>query len=173
MKKGNFLWIALLLLMGCQADRLTKEWAESRLKDSPSLTVVPQVLEFRYAENRAIAFSMLHNLSPRMRTPLVFSLSGIAFAALLSFAWASRRLGLSRLLPIALILAGALGNLQDRVLRGYVIDFVRVHWKESWSFAVFNVADSLITVGVTLLILQSLFRRGPLRRDHPPVAPSA
>jgi signal peptidase II len=155
MRKAKLLWIALLLLTGCQADRMTKMWAQSHLKDRPELTVVPHVLEFQYAENRAIAFSMLHGLSAGVRTPVVLTLSGLALAALLAFAWKNRERDLRLLIPVALILAGALGNLQDRILRGYVIDFVRVHWWETWSFAVFNLADSLITVGVCLLLLQA------------------
>lgn len=156
MRNRKFLLIALLLLMGCQADRMTKGWAQSHLMQRP-VTVVPGMLELRYAENRAIAFSMLQSWPERVRTPLVLALSGAALTALLVYAWRNRRLGLPRLLPFTMILAGALGNLQDRLLRGYVIDFVRVHWNESWSFAVFNLADSLISVGVVLLIAQSLW----------------
>jgi signal peptidase II len=166
MRTAKLLWIGVLLLMGCQADRLTKNWAQARLMDAPALQVVPQVLEFRYAENRAIAFSMLHDVPGNVRTPLILGLSGIALAALLAFAWKSRRRGLTELLPVALILAGALGNLQDRISRGYVVDFVRVHWKETWSFAVFNVADSLISVGVALLIVQGLLRNRAFENDE-------
>jgi signal peptidase II len=158
-------WLALsvLLLAGCRADQATKTWAQGAIQDKP-LTVVPQVLEFHYAENRAIAFSMLQEMPENARRPLVFGLTSLAFVALLSLMWSMRRQGLFRLVPLALIMAGALGNLQDRFSRGYVIDFVRVHWRDEWSFAVFNLADSLITVGTVLLISEFVFRPAPEHR---------
>jgi signal peptidase II len=154
----RWLLLATLILAGCQADQTSKRWAQSSFKDKPSLTLVPKLLEFRYAENRAIAFSMLQNLPDRVRTPLIFSLSGLAFAGLLTVFWRMRTQPLSRLLPLALILAGAVGNLLDRVYHGHVVDFVHVHWREVWSFPIFNLADSLITVGITVWLALSLFR---------------
>ena len=158
-------WILLgaLLLGGCRADQASKTWAQGAIQERP-LTVVPQVLEFHYAENRAIAFSMLQEMPEKARRPLVFGLTFLAFVALLSLIWSMRRQGLARLVPLALILAGALGNLQDRFSRGYVIDFVRLHWRDEWSFAVFNLADSLITVGTVLLLSEFVFRPAPKHR---------
>ena len=157
--RTGFRWLLLgvLLLAGCQADQATKAWARASIQDSP-LTVVPQILEFRYAENRAIAFSMLHQLPDRSREPLVFGLSALAFLALFSLIWNMRRQGAARLLPLALILAGAVGNLKDRLSHGFVIDFVHVHWRDRWTFPIFNLADSLITVGTALLLIEFLFR---------------
>jgi signal peptidase II len=158
--KTGFRWLLLgmLLLGGCRADQATKAWARGTFQDTP-VTVLPQVLELRYAENRAIAFSMFHQLPDRSRIPLVFGLSGLAFLALVSLIWRMRRQGAARLFPLVLILAGALGNLQDRLSNGYVVDFVHVHWRDRWSFAIFNLADSLITVGTALLLIDFLFRR--------------
>jgi signal peptidase II len=161
-------WLLMLTLMlaGCRADQASKLWARASFQDKPALTVVPQVLEFRYAENRAIAFSMFHGLPDRVRTPLIFSLSGVAFAALFSVMWKMRNQGLARLIPLSLILAGAVGNLIDRVSHGYVVDFVHVHWRHDWSFPIFNLADSLITVGVALLIALTVFRPEAARADR-------
>jgi signal peptidase II len=156
-------WLLLLtlLLIGCRADQATKTWAKAEFRDQPAMTLVPDLLEFRYAENRAIAFSMFHDLPDRVRTPLIFTLAGSALVALSSLAWGMRKQGMMRLLPFALILAGAVGNLQDRIMHGYVVDFIHVHWQEIWSFPIFNLADSLITVGTILLLLQTF-----LKRDH-------
>lgn len=158
-------WLALgaLLLAGCRADQATKAWAKDSIQERP-LTVVPQVLELRYAENRAIAFSMFHELPDRSRVPLVFGLTSLALAALLTLIWSMRRQGAARLVPLALILAGALGNLQDRLSHGYVVDFVYVHWGDRWDFPVFNLADSLITIGTVLLLVEFLFRPSPGKR---------
>jgi signal peptidase II len=155
----RWLLLATLLLAGCRADMLSKDWARAEFRDKPALTLVPKLLEFRYAENRAIAFSMLHELPDRVRTPLILGLTGVGMLALLAMAWKLRHQGLLHLLPLSLMLAGALGNLQDRLRHGYVVDFVHVHWRGNWSFPIFNVADSLITVGAGLLLALSLFKR--------------
>jgi signal peptidase II len=152
----RWLLLAALLLGGCRADQATKAWARGAFQDRP-VTVVPQVLEFRYAENRAIAFSMFHDMPDKFRVPLIFGLTSLALGALLSMAWRMRRQSGARLLPLALILAGALGNMRDRLSWGYVIDFIHVHWRETWSFPIFNLADSLITVGTALLLIDFLF----------------
>lgn len=154
----RWLLLSTLLLAGCRADQATKSWATSEFQDKPSLTLVPKILEFRYAENRAIAFSMFHGLPDRVRTPLILALTGIALIALLLLIWKMRHQGLLRLLPLSLILAGAIGNLQDRLSHGYVVDFVHVHWQGAWSFPIFNLADSLITVGTALLLLFSILK---------------
>ncbi|HKP96406.1 MAG TPA: signal peptidase II [Fibrobacteria bacterium] len=158
--RNGLRWLILLalLLAGCRADQATKTWAQSEFRDKPALTLVPDLLEFRYAENRAIAFSLFHDLPDRVRTPLIFTLTGFAFLALCGVIWKVRHQALPRLLPLALILAGAAGNLQDRLAHGYVVDFIHVHWQGTWSFPIFNLADSLITVGATLLLLSSVLK---------------
>jgi signal peptidase II len=60
---------------------------------------------------------------------------------------------------VPLIVSGALGNLVDRVRLGYVVDFIRFHLQEGWEWPTFNVADSTITVGVALLLLDGLLNR--------------
>jgi signal peptidase II len=159
MRKGlRWLILAALMLAGCRADQVSKLWASSAFQDKPAMTLVPKLLEFRYAENRAIAFSMFHQLPDTVRAPLIFTLSGVAMAALMTMIWKLRNQSLGRLIPLALILAGAIGNLLDRLAHGYVVDFVHVHWREDWSFPIFNLADSLITVGTILLLLTSILR---------------
>ncbi len=158
-RRSGFRWLLLgvLLLAGCRADQATKAWARGSIQDQP-LTLVPQVLEFRYAEDHAIAFSMFHQMPDRFRVPLIFGLTSLAMTALLTLIWSMRRQSVMRLLPLALILAGALGNLMDRLAHGFVIDFVHVHWREMWSFPIFNLADSLITVGMALFFLEFISR---------------
>ena len=167
-------WFALLALLlgGCQFDQATKAWAVDSLRDGP-WTVVPGILEMRYAENRAIAFSMLSDVPERIRTPLIYGLACVSLSALLAYAWSLRRHGPWRIAPLVLILAGAAGNLIDRYRNGYVVDFVRVHWHEAWSFAIFNVADSLITVGMILAFLQGFLDKEPQPRDREALPPEA
>lgn len=162
MKNPLLRWLALsaLLLAGCGADQATKAWASETFKDEPR-TLVPGLLELRYAENRAIAFSMLRDIPEHIRKPVIFTLAGISLSVLLGFAWTLRSRGALRMVPFALILAGAFGNLLDRIRNGYVVDFVRLHWQEAWSWPIFNLADSLISVGMALLLIQGLMEREP------------
>jgi signal peptidase II len=145
-------WALILLfvggLVGC--DQVTKEVAENELRGNGAMSLVSGVLELTYTQNRDMAFSLLHPLlSPAARYPLLVLAkllgAGVAFALLVqrrNVASLVERLGLAG------VIAGALGNLVDRVGRGYVVDFIHVtHWP------VFNVADIAVTVGVGLVLL--------------------
>ena len=155
--KSLLRWLSLfaLLLAGCRADLATKAWAAEEFRGSPR-TLVPHVLEFRYAENRAIAFSMLRDIPEKTRKPLIFALAGVAVVVFSIYGWARRKQGLYAAIPLALVLAGAFGNLIDRFQKGYVVDFVHVHWRDAWSFPIFNLADAFISVGMAILLWQSV-----------------
>lgn len=161
-------WLSLLtlLLAGCRADLATKAWATEEFRGTPR-TLVPSVLEFRYAENRAIAFSMLRDIPEKTRKPLIFALGGIAVALFSAYGLILGRRGLLAALPVALILAGAFGNIIDRFQKGYVVDFVHVHWRDVWSFPIFNLADALISVGMALLIWGAVREAGSNRESAP------
>ncbi|MGQ0505967.1 MAG: signal peptidase II [Myxococcaceae bacterium] len=126
-----------------------------------SHSVVPSYWDFRYVENPGAAWGMLADLPPRVREPFfhVVSLLAIAFIG-----WLFRGVDAGqRLLQVALslVMGGALGNVIDRVCRGYVIDFIDWHWRSNAQlrWPTFNVADAAICVGVTLMLLESLRAR--------------
>jgi signal peptidase II len=136
----------------------------------PSIELVPGFLELRYAENCGAAFGLLDQ-SPRWLRAGVFMTAGaLAICALLwmfvrgsggpLFAWS-----------VPFVVSGALGNMIDRVRLGYVIDFIHFHIHESFEWPTFNVADSTITVGVALLLLDGLLR--PTEPKAEAQAPSA
>jgi signal peptidase II len=68
---------------------------------------------------------------------------------------------------LALIMAGALGNLMDRVSLGYVVDFLHVHYANVWNFPIFNLADVAINLGVVLVLIDSFFLEA--KRREPPM----
>lgn len=125
-------------------------------------------MNFQYERNRGAAFSMLSNLPDNIRVPF-FYLVTLICVVYISF--------YLRTLPInfhltrfglIMILAGAIGNFIDRIIQGYVIDFVSVGWNIfGWrhDFAVFNVADIAINVGIIAFILEMILRRKPLIAD--------
>ncbi len=107
------------------------------------------------AHNRGAAFSFLNDASGWQRWFFI----GLGIAAAGFIVWLLARHGGQRLFgwALALILGGAIGNVVDRLLHGYVVDFIQVHWGGAY-FPSFNVADSAITVGAGLLILDELLR---------------
>ena len=127
------------------ADQLTKFGSLNSLQDAP-VNLLP-FLTLRLACNTGAAFSMLQGYGP------LLILVGVAFG--IYFAWQIWKLQAGeRVLGCvySLILAGAVGNVIDRTIRGCVVDFVHVHY--AWfNFPVFNLADSAITVGATIWFL--------------------
>ncbi len=135
-------------------DQITKAMilAAFQLGDAHRVTAFFDIVR---AHNRGAAFSFLNDASGWQRW--FFIVLGIAAAVFI--VWLLARHGGQRLFgwALALILGGAVGNVIDRMLHGYVVDFLQVHWGGAY-FPSFNVADSAITVGAVLLILDELRR---------------
>jgi signal peptidase II len=147
-------------LFGC--DHATKIAAHAALAEGRSVSVVSGLLELRYAANDDTAFSVLHTLGVPRSPGLLLATSGLALVGLLA-AWIAARKRASRAQHVgfALVLAGALGNVVDRAVRGYVVDFIHL---TRWP--IFNVADIAVVAGVLLLGLASL--RAPPPAAAPP-----
>jgi len=146
----RWLWITAVLI---GVDQLTKFWIVGSV--THDIYVLP-VLNIIHTTNEGAAWSMFANWGGSQR----WLLSGLAVGvAVAIFVWL-RRLPFAnhRLLigGLVLILSGAIGNVIDRLRLGHVIDFVQVHWGNAY-FPAFNVADSAISVGAVLVILDSLF----------------
>jgi signal peptidase II len=146
-------WLALALAIFI-ADQFTKVLILGyyRLGDSTYVTSFFNVVR---AHNTGAAFSFLAGASGWQR----WFFTAIGVAAAVFIVWMLRSHSGQRLFSFALasILGGAIGNVVDRVLHGYVVDFVQVHWR-GWYFPAFNVADSAITVGAACLILDEILR---------------
>ena len=137
------------------ADQATKAMVRASVPVHDSVTVIPGFLDITHALNSGAAFGILSGADFPFKTAVIAliataALVGVAmYAAGLSHHQRVARVGL------ALIIGGAAGNLVDRVLAGSVVDFVDVYWR-THHFWAFNVADSAISVGVTMLILDML-----------------
>lgn len=132
------------------ADAITKELAAGYLKGSAAVSVIPNVFNLAYVENRGCAWGMFQGQ--------VWPLAVFGFVALVFLIWKRRSVfGTSRLSLMAepLLYAGIIGNVIDRLFRGYVIDMFDFHWGIH-HFPCFNVADSLICISVGLMMLASL-----------------
>ena len=158
MKKQNALW-ALLPLCIVAADQVVKQWAQGTLQDVSTLPVIDGVFYLTYARNTGAAFSILQGAR------WVFVILGMLMLGLLT--WALRTgwvQGLFGRLSVLFVMGGAAGNLIDRVHYGYVIDLFDFRLIR---FAIFNVADSFITVGGIMLGIYLLFiDRRMLRKEN-------
>ena len=154
-------------LFGC--DHATKIAATASLSHERVVNVVSGVLELRYVENHDTAFSLLHTLGIPRTPSLLLAASAIALVGVVA-AWVASRARATRMQHVgfALVLAGALGNVVDRAVRGYVVDFIHL---TRWP--VFNVADVAVVAGVLLLGAAAL-RRGAVAPPGPsaPDAPA-
>jgi signal peptidase II len=136
------------------ADQFTKVLilGEFQLGDSRPVTSFFNLVR---AHNYGAAFSFLHTAGGWQRWMFI----GIGIAAAGFIVWMLRKHGGQKMFAwaLTLILGGALGNVIDRALHGYVVDFIQVH-AGGWYFPAFNVADSAISIGAALLILDELRR---------------
>ncbi|HEY0857607.1 MAG TPA: signal peptidase II [Albitalea sp.] len=146
-----WLGIAFIIIL---ADQFTKTLilADFQLGDSRTVTSFFNVVR---VHNTGAAFSFLAGASGWQRWFFI----GLGLVATGFIVWMLRRHGEQRLFgwALALILGGALGNVIDRLLHGYVVDFIQLHYGNAY-FPSFNVADSAISVGAALLILDELRR---------------
>lgn len=138
-------------------DQTTKAWAVSRLRFGEDISVIPGFLNFAYAQNTGVAFSMLDDHGDVGR----WGLSAVAVFAgvlVLYFFWRTPRSDDRVLGALALLLAGIIGNVTDRIRLGFVVDFIDVQFG-SWHYPTFNVADMAIVIGAGLLILDMVWVR--------------
>jgi signal peptidase II len=137
------------------ADQLVKALVRSRLTLHESVTVIPGFFDLTRVHNTGAAYGFLNGVDFPFKTAL---LACVALAALIGLGVYAAALDRKQLLTragLTLVIGGAAGNLIDRVTAGYVLDFVDLY-RGDWHFWAFNVADSAITIGVVLMILELL-----------------
>lgn len=147
----RWLWLSALVLV---LDQASKRWIDTAFALYDSVELLP-VFNLTYVRNTGAAFSFLGQAGGWQRW-LFMGLAVGASALLLHWLRQLQAGQRCQASGLALVLGGALGNLIDRALYGYVIDFFDFHLGD-WHFAAFNVADSAITVGVALLLIDALF----------------
>jgi signal peptidase II len=147
--------IALVTAPVLVLDQATKLLIKSHMKPYESIPIIHNWFDLTYTLNPGAAFSMFINAPGWFRSVLLIGLSSIAVVVLLILLLRIHEVAMNSI-ALALILAGAIGNLIDRLSRGLVVDFIHVHYY-SHSYPIFNVADSAITIGVTLIIAHSIF----------------
>ncbi|MCP4318446.1 MAG: signal peptidase II [Hyphomicrobiales bacterium] len=130
----------------------TVKWAVDKYLPFQEMVDVLPVLALFYTKNQGIAFSMLTGIGEKWLIALMLVVIGFVatlWARSTPQRWISQN-------GFAFIVAGAIGNLIDRAMHGYVVDYILVH-AGSWYFAVFNLADAFITIGAVAIVVDEIF----------------
>ena len=136
-------------------DQITKALVKARVPLHESVTVIPGFFDLTHVRNTGAAYGFLDNVDFPFKPAVMVLVALIALGAVASYALTLPTTQRVARYGLALILGGAVGNLIDRATMGYVVDFVDVYWR-GVHFWAFNVADSAITVGVVLMLVDVL-----------------
>lgn len=146
----GFRWLGLTLAV-IVADQLTKIFAVKLLLGRPPIVVIPGFFDFSLVYNSGAAFGLLNDAEGWQNTFFIIVALAVSIFILVSL-YRIKNTEIQIAMAFALILGGAIGNIIDRIRHGYVIDFI--HWFYSdWHWPTFNIADSAISIGAVLLIL--------------------
>lgn len=148
-------FVPLIAIVGL--DQLTKWYVSSVMSLHDSCPVIDGFFSITYVRNPGAAFGFLTNAAPLFRSVFLIAVSTAAILMILYYLSRNRTAGTVLICALSLIVGGAAGNLVDRVLWGSVIDFLDLY-AGSWHWPAFNVADSAISIGAVLLVVE-LFRK--------------
>lgn len=157
--------ILLVILAGLSSDFESKKWA-GMMKNGESVTIIKNMMDLRLSENRGMVFGIQNGSMPAKSKTVLVIFRILIFIALLIFIYINREKPVFFLFPFLLICSGALGNIVDQLIYGYVIDFIHIGYKGilDWPFY-FNLADAYVTIGVILLIVTSASRKERLKNS--------
>ena len=147
----------VLVLFVLFLDRWTKWLIVSRMLLNQTISVIDDFFSITYVRNTGVAFGILDPVQSSLKSSILAVLTVAAIIAVLVYSWRTPASNKLLQVGLSLILAGALGNLYDRVNYGFVVDFIEVYFR-NYRWPSFNIADSAITTGVALLALE-LFRK--------------
>ncbi len=135
-------------------DLLTKWYIFKKFEKAGSVVIIPNFLGLICSENEGIVFGLAQG-----NNGIFIVLSFVAIATISWFYHSFHKSGFSTNIAFGLILAGAIGNLWDRIFHQHVRDFIDIHFGRVYHWPTFNAADSFICIGVGLLLCETLFRK--------------
>jgi signal peptidase II len=151
------IWLPLFIVA---VDQLTKAIVRATLPLHESMTVIPGFVDFTHVRNTGAAFGFLNAADFPFKTVVIAVIASAALVGVGMYAASLAHHQLIARIGLALIIGGAAGNLIDRLVAGSVVDFVDVYWR-GWHFWAFNIADSAITIGVAVMILDMIAPNKP------------
>lgn len=153
----KFLIVALIALLVIALDQYTKHLLTASLPLYGRIEIIHDFFDIIHIRNSGIAFGLLKQFGSQYKLAAMLSVSAVALVLLFVLMTQVKKNQKLQLLCLSLILGGAAGNLIDRFRFGEVVDFLDVHWRNLYHWPAFNVADSAITVGILLMLLDELF----------------
>jgi signal peptidase II len=159
MRKFHFLIAGCVLLL----DQITKRAIEKNLTLHDGIQVIPGFFRITHVENTGAAFGLFADSPSEWKIALLVLFSVLALAIVAALLWKSSRAMTSTGIGLSLILGGALGNLWDRVVHGRVVDFL-LFYIGQYQWPAFNVADSAIVIGASLLVIEIVFAKAPAQQ---------
>ena len=146
----------LLALLVVLLDRWSKRLVAAHIAMYTHIQIIPGFFRITHTENTGAAFSLFADSPSHWKTALLIGFSLIAMVIVSVLLWRQARALTLTGIALSLILGGAVGNLWDRVASGRVVDFL-LFYAKSYQWPVFNLADSAIVVGASLLVIEILF----------------
>jgi signal peptidase II len=146
------IWLPIVIVA---LDQLTKAAVRATLPLHTSREIVPGLLDITHVRNTGAAFGILNAVDFPFKTVVIAVIATAALVGVGLYAASLAHHQFVARIGLALIIGGAAGNLLDRIVAGSVVDFVDVYWR-TYHFWAFNVADSAITIGVAIMILDML-----------------
>jgi signal peptidase II len=156
---SNWLWLSFFVVI---IDQATKALVVNTVKLSDAIELLP-ILDIVYLENTGAAFSILAQAGGWQRWFFILLALGVSVVLMV---WLRRIRSEQILLAVglSLVLGGALGNVIDRVMHGYVVDFIYFHWGPHY-FPAFNIADTAISIGAGCLLLDAFKESGQKKKE--------
>lgn len=156
-KNGGVKWKYIILIflttLVLALDQFTKYLVIEKFKLGETISIINDYFNLTYVQNKGAAFGFLAQAHPNFRVPFFIIVPLIALGSIAVYFRKIPDHDIKVSTALSLVISGAVGNLIDRVLLGYVIDFLDFHWQWGYHFPAFNVADSAICVGVGILML--------------------
>lgn len=156
MKHRSFYFLLILVLL--IVDQITKAIVFQKIAFLSSQSIIPGFFNLTHIHNRGAIFGFFSQSDSQLLHIVLMLATLVALALVVYYFFMTPPAEKLAKISLSLILAGALGNLIDRVFRGYVIDFLDLYVKK-WHWPSFNVADSCVTIGAFLLVFVVFFKR--------------
>lgn len=138
-------------------DLLTKWWVENsvwlRFQPKP---IIPGFFTLHYVRNQGIAFGLFHDNQSEWKVVVLTAIAVLAVGIVIFYIFHTAKTEILILSALGMLLGGILGNFVDRLMHGYVVDFLTLHWKTAFSWPTFNIADTAISCGVAIILFKTL-----------------
>lgn len=150
--------LMLIAGVGLALDQWTKIMILGSFQYGESYPIIQDIFHFTYVRNPGAAFGVFRDFPELFRKVFFLTLPPIAMIVIINILRTVEETDLWQIVALSLIFGGALGNYIDRIRFGYVVDFIDIHYKNSWSYPAFNIADSCIVSGITILLALMFIR---------------